>query len=662
LSQKGSGRRGKAGRKGSDKGTGAALGTEVLRYSGLHSVAVVISNAITFATTIVIANFIDPGAFGQLGLLLFFSALLTLLFTLAAKQGTMKRTFGGDDDDDDDDEEDDLAADPRRVLGTGLIVVTLVSIAGTLLAVVFAEPIGEALLEGNTDVSLIVWAAVAGGTGAVYRVASIAVWLERRPMPYIALEASRPLVTIAVVVPLLIADAGLEGAIAGMAIGSAISTIFALILLRNSFAPVFDLSEVVAIYKKGSVRVPLVLSMWIVGYADILILSRYVSAADLGTYHLASRAGFFVAFLPGGYRKALRPLQKTTTFAAVEEQYGVGTARGIQFGYFSLMLTGIMLAVTVFAHVVVRVAPESYAQAGSLIPILSAGLVAPTVYRMLNKSVKYGDKRRPFIVGAVVAAVLFVVLAIVLVQEIGLEGAPLAMIIAFLPPSLYIFYRSQTGRSPIRLPWRSMVSSIAIAVAIGFAHAYVDVGDGIVLETLLGLVAVALWCGLILVTGGIPDYHRGAIIEMVRSVVGRGGRLFDPAQGLASIPRPQRRALRRAVLGGKPAEVAVDGLLEVPEGEEARTLVAALRKVAVAGGTPGIPDDYATGADPVRDQAIGEFLFAEGTIAGRDQMGKRLLNDGEAEPFDLHTLEATINTLRHTDRQTWKKPKQAAGR
>ena len=37
-------------------GTGAALGTEVLRYSGLHSVAVVISNAITFATTILIAS------------------------------------------------------------------------------------------------------------------------------------------------------------------------------------------------------------------------------------------------------------------------------------------------------------------------------------------------------------------------------------------------------------------------------------------------------------------------------------------------------------------------------------------------------------------------------------------------------------------------------
>jgi O-antigen/teichoic acid export membrane protein len=655
LSPKGG--RGKKGKAAG--GTGAALGTEVLRYSGLHSVAVVVSNAITFATTILIANFIDPGAFGQLGLLLFFAGLMTLLFTLAAKQGTMKRTFGGDDEDDDDEDEDDLTADPQRTLGTGLILVTVVSIAGTLLAVAFAEPIGEALLEGNTDVSLIVWAAIAGGTGAVYRVASIAIWLERRPRPYIVVEAARPLLTLLAVVPLLIAGGGLEGAIAGTAIGSALSTIFALILLRGSFAPVFDLGEVVAIYRKGAVRVPLVLSMWVVGYADILILSRYVSPTDLGTYHLASRAGFFVAFLPGGYRKALRPLQKTTTFAAVEEEYGVGTARGIQFGYFALMLTGILLAVTVFAHVLIRVAPASYSDAASLIPILSAGLVAPTVYRMLNKSVKYGDKRRPFIAGAVIAAVLFVVLSIVLIPEIGLEGAPLAMILGFLPPSLYIFYRSQTGRSPIRMPWRSMLSSVAIAVAIGLAHNYVDVGDALIPEILLGVVAVALWCGLILVTGGIPDYHRGAIIEMVKSVAGRGGRLFDPAVGLASIERAERRALRRAVLGRKPAEEAVEGLVDAPPGQEARALVAALREVAVAGGTPGIPDDYASAADPARDQAIGEFLFAAGTIAGRDQIGKRLLNDGQAEPFDLHTLEATINALRHTDRSVWKNPKGA---
>ena len=179
-----------SGNAASGGGTGAALGTQVLRYSGIHSAGVVASNALTFVSTIVIANFIDPDAFGQLGLLLFLVGLMTLLFTLASKQGTMKRTFGGDDDDEDDDEEEDVSISPRRTFGTGLILIAIVSTIGTLLTVVFAEPIADLLLGEDFDHKLVVWAAVAGGTGALYRVASIAIWLERRPYPYIAVDRS----------------------------------------------------------------------------------------------------------------------------------------------------------------------------------------------------------------------------------------------------------------------------------------------------------------------------------------------------------------------------------------------------------------------------------------------------------------------------------------
>jgi O-antigen/teichoic acid export membrane protein len=638
-------------------GTGAALGTQLLRYSGIHSVGVVVSNVLTFVVTILVANFVDPEAFGQLGLLLFLSGLMTLLFTLASKQGTMKRTFGGDDDDDDDDEEEeDLSRSPRRTLGTGLLLIGIVSVLGTLVTVAFAGPIADLLLGDSSQGNLVIWAAVAGGAGAVYRVASIAIWLERRPYPYIAVEASRPLLTLAAVFPLLIAGTGLEGAIAGTALGSALATVFAIVLLRSSWEFCFDPGEALAIYRKGSIRVPLVVSMWVVGYADIFILSRFVSDADLGTYHLASRAGFLVSFLPAGYRKALRPLQKTTTFRAVEDEYGVGTARGTQFGYFALMLIGVLLAVTVLAQVLVRVAPSSYEDAAPLIPILSAGLVAPTVYRMLNKSVKYANKRIPFIIGAVVAASLFVVLAFVLADAIGVAGPPLAMISGFTPPALFIFYRSQRGRTPIILPWRAILPALALAIVLASAVYLLDVG-AVVPQLLIGVGAVALWAILLPFIGAVPSYHRAPLIEMVRAVVGRSGAAgFDPALGLAALPRPQRRALRRAVLGRKSPAGAVDGLVDVDSGEEARFMVGVLRRATVEGGTPGLPSGFDSSGNGERDQAIGEFLFAPGPIAERDQRGKRLINEGVAEAYDLHTLEATIAALRATPREVWKDP------
>jgi len=657
-------KRGGVGPKRPDKGggTGAALGSAVLRYSGIHGLGLVVANALTFVATIVIANFSEPAEFGQLGLLLFYSGLLTLLFTLASKQGTLKRTFGGDDEDDEDEDEDDaLGTDPRRSFGTGLATIALVSTLGTTLSIVFADRIADGLLGEGADPSLVVYAALAGGTGALYRVASIAIWIERRPYSYISVEAARPAFTLAAVVPLLIAGYGIEGAIAGQAIGTGLATLIALVALRGSWAPCFEPSEAVAIYRKGAIRVPLVLSMWVVSYADIFILSRFVSDAELGTYHLASRAAFLVAVLPGGFRKALRPLGKTPMFSAVEQQYGVGTARGIQLGYFTVMLAGTLLATTVLATVMVRVAPASYSDAAPLIPLIAGGLVAPTVYRMVNKSVKYADKRVPFIAGAVVAMLLFIGLSLLLVPQLGTEGAPLAMIGAFLPSTAYVFFRSQRGRSPIHLPWRAMLLSGGLAVAVAYLHSLIDLG-GLIPQVLLGLGAIALWMLLCVVTRAVPEAHRAPLIAMLRGLRDRGHG-FEPAAGLEGLSPRERKVLRRAIVRGLPAERAANPLLKGRNGgagNGARSadanaiLVELLRRAAANGGAPGVPSDYERSDDRGRDSRIGAFLFAPGSVAERDQLGKRLINDGVAEPFDLHTLEAVIGSLRRARGGLWR--------
>ncbi len=254
-------------------GTGAALGSAVLRYSGIHGLGMVAANIITFASTIVIANFSKPAEFGQLGLLMFYSGLLTLVFTLASKQGTLKRTFGGGDDeeDDDDDEDEELSSDPRHSFGTGLITITVVSLIGTALSIVFADQIANGLLGGGADPNLIVYAALAGGAGALYRLASIAIWIERRPYAYIAVETAKPIFTLAAVVTLLVAGLGIKGAIAGHALGMVLGTLMSLFILRGSWSPTWDIHEAAAIYRKGAIRVPLVLSMWVVGYADIYL-------------------------------------------------------------------------------------------------------------------------------------------------------------------------------------------------------------------------------------------------------------------------------------------------------------------------------------------------------------------------------------------------------
>jgi len=433
-------------------------------------------------------------------------------------------------------------------------------------------------------------------------------------------------------------------------------------VLRGSWTLCWDWREAVAIYRKGAIRVPLVLSMWVVGYADIFILSRFVDHTELGTYHLASRAAFLVAILPGGYRKALRPLQKTPMFRAVEDEYGVGNARGIQFGYFTFVLAGTILMTTVMATVMVRVAPASYASAASLIPLVAGGLVAPTVYRMINKSVKYADKRVPFIIGAVVAMFAFVGLCVLFVPEFGVRAAPIAMMAGFAIPTVYVFTRSQRGRSPIVLPWRQMFICSALAVAVAVLHSMFDPG-GLVLDLIAGVAAIVLWGFLCLLFGAVPQTHRGALWAMVKGLR-RRDHGFEPAAALEALRPRERKSLRRAIVRGLPAEEAARPALAMRRnggsgnggGSDANAvLVEILRRAAQEGGAHGVPKNYARRDDHDRDAQIGAYLFARGPIAARDQMGKKLINDGVAEPFDLHTLEHVLTALRRADQPAWRR-------
>lgn len=630
------------------RGSGAALGTQVLRYSSIHSVGLVGGSVLTFVSAIVVAWFLGPAEFGRLALLLFLTALLNLLFNLGSKQGTLQRVFGGADDEEDDDDADEeaLAEAPERSLGTGLALTGLVSAVGTGLVVALAGPISSFLLDTAADRELIVLAALTGGFQAVLRLASLSVWMERRPYPYIALEVARPLLVLAVLVPLVATGAGLEGAIAGYAIGTGVTMVLALGMLRRSLVPCFEPREALAIMKKGARRIPIVLSMWTVGYLDIFLLSLFVSDTDLGIYSLASKAGFAVAFLPAGYRKALRPLRRTPTFAAVEEEYGVGVARGTQLGYFLLMLTGILLAITLFAQVLIRAAPESYADAAPLIPLLAAGLVSPTAFRMINKSAKFKDKFPVFLGGAVSAALLFIGFALLAIPELGNEGAPIAMIAGFAIPSAFILYRSQTGRTPVRLPIRSTALAVSLAAAIAAGYYLVDPG-GVVAEAALAIAAWLAWAGLVFATGAIPAYHRQPLAQIARTLFGREPERFDAGEAVAHLGPRDRRALRMAIVGRRPLEEIAPRLGAGDPGALSARMVRALRRIAAEGGIGS--------AEPTaHDAEIGEYLFSRATVAGRDAIGKRLIKADGIASGDLRELEAVLDDLAALPRRAWR--------
>jgi O-antigen/teichoic acid export membrane protein len=647
-------------------GSGAVLGAKVLRYSGIQGALLVTSNLLTFASVVVVAFFLGPAEFGRFGLLLFLSALLTVLFNLATKQGTFKRVFGMDDEDEDD-EEDEAAAEiggDRRSLGTGLWLTVLVSTVGTLVVIALAEPIADLLLGGDGDRELVAFAAIAGGLGAIFRLSSLVLWLERRPGAHVAAEVARPLLILIAVVAFVATGSELEGAIAGTAIGSAVAVAFALVLLWGSYDPRPSAGEALEIWRRGAPRIPVVLSMFTLMNADIFLLSRFVADADVGVYQLASRTAIVVALLPGGFRVAMRPLRKSLTFRAVQDEYGRATARGQQLTYFLLLCVIALFGATLAAEVLAHLAPSGYGDAAPLVPLIAVAMMGPSVMRSISQAVSIRRKRITFILGAVAAALIFVGSALALIPELGLEGAPIAILIGFSVPSLYMLARSQLGREPIELAYGKLAGATLIAAALASAYHLLDPQSGY-LQLALAVALFAGYLALLPAIGIVPRQHWAALAQIARAQFGRARGRFDPARALSGLDQVERAALRIAIVKGRPVD-------QVPERLERRGLagngaagvgadggaivVAALRRAAAEGGTPIVEGKKAArrwGSPEQRDANIAAYLFPQGTVAQRDAEMRRLTAEG-VRSDELMALESVLEGLASAPREAWK--------
>ena len=625
--------------EGDPGGTGAVLGVRLLRYAGVQGFSLVVSNLIQLASVAVVANFLGPADLGRYALLLFLSGVVTQVFVVLSKAGTVRRVFGGGDDDDDDEEASELvSASPQRSLGVGILWAFVLGFAGAGAMIAFAGPLAELLVGSADDSIFVVWAAAAVAFWTAAKLTSITLWLERRPTAFIIADASRPLIALVALVILLAAGAGLEGAIASTAIGVAGASLIGVFLLRRSFHPAIDLRETWEITKQGRRRAPVVVPFWVIQNADVFILSRVVSDTELGVYALASRLGFVVSFLPQGFRMAMRPLRQSAVFQAVRDEYGQGTQRGQLLGYFTLLCIFAVLAMILLGEVVVEIAPPAYADAAPLIPFTAAALVMPALYRTVNQNVILPNNRRVFVAGCLGAMVIFIGLTLLLAPEIGTYAAPVGMLVGFGIPSTYMFVRCQTGPRPIGFPYLEVVRALVLAavLAVGFALlpewgrvAKAGIALGLIVVFFIGLVVFRV----------IPENHREPLLHMIRSAVrGSTVRGFNPRAGLRALPEEQRKLLRRAVTKGIRAQRLRKG-----RGEE---LVGILRRMGTEAGVPGI-------AEPSkRDTEISVFLFERAPTAVRNASMRRLLDDG-APSDELRSLEDLVTHVRRVPDEAW---------
>jgi O-antigen/teichoic acid export membrane protein len=621
-------------------GVHEALGARLSRDTSIYVIGSVILFVLAFISVIVTTRFLTPPEFGELALLMVFAAFLTIAYNTGIVQGTLVWVFGaaGEEDVDDVAGESAAAGTKRHALGTGLMTTLGITVIGTAVMVALSPWLAELML-GNSDRSeLIIWAAVSGAAGAMWRMVSNILRMERKPRKYVVLNSVRPVLVVGITTPLIASGGGVKGAILGTAIASCLSVAVGLLVTRQSYVIALDTKHLRMILGQGAPYIPIVLSIWIVQNLDLYAVSWWTNNDQVGLYRLANRYGAFLDYFTAALFMAWAPLRATSTFQAATAQRRFEALGGSLLTYFVLAGLLLILLMTVAADTLVRVAPPAYAAAAPLIPLMGASFLSYGLFVAIYRLSSFPWKRAAYSGATMASAAFFLPAAAVLVPWLGASGAALSVVASFLFGTAVMTYLSQRGANALEIEYRRIATALLLAaVCIALARGVSPLAGS--WAPAVEILAFVLFPAGLLVLGVVSSDDRRAIGRVVREVLPRRSHPPEIEDRVRSL-RPDAALALEMVAVERSSAAKVADRLGAQVGETEVRLVHLLRDVGKTS-----PTD--------KDSLIADYLFGDRPVAERDAFADTLWSDG-VDPADLHHLERTLEQLRRVSKRTWK--------
>lgn len=614
------------------KGLASAAVTSIGRHSLVYGAGAVIPFVIGMVNIAVLTRFIAPSAFGQLAVLLIFGGSLTILYTLGTLQGTYRLVYGGDGEEEIDDLDDvAVVSDKGRVLSTGIALVALVSLLGTVAIVLSAGWFTRILFLDESQTGLVILAATSGALGAVWRIVINIPRLERRPKTYAGLNGVRPTLAVALSILLVtVADAGIGGVLVGISVGTAVATVLGLTLCRDSIVPAFRTDYARDIVRGGRMLIPIMLSAWIVHHLDVYIVAGLGSDTDAGLYRVASRVAAIVSFALGFFMMAWSPLRRTSLFRALEGEARHGWFNATMVTYFFVVCMGLLVVLGVAAQFLVRIAGPAYADAATLIPLLGLALVAYGCFIVMIRVVKLPNHARSYAIFAVLSTVVFAVVALVLTPPLGAEGTALAQVVGYSVGIVVVgTSATRSGSLPAIRWWKVAVSAGTACACVAVAALLAPhVGS---FEPVVDALVIVAYPVAMVVTGVLDREHLAPLRRAARGVLIRRPEPLGLRDGLSSLPSADRSLVESLLRHRRPLADVAGGDAD-DEAKLHADFTAVLRRLA---DVPGHGE---------RDAEIGAYLLSQAPIADRDTMARRLWS-WDVEPAELHALEVAAAAL-----------------
>jgi O-antigen/teichoic acid export membrane protein len=362
--------------------------------------------------------------------------------------------------------------DPDRVVASSFAGLFWFATLGALVALPFATPIGEALLDPKTA------AEVRQGT-ELARISIGGLWvltmfefmltlfrLEERARAFFLTTIVNVLVTIGLTVVLVVgAGEGARGLLVGSYASGAVFVFGLIVLQRRRLSLFFDRELLRRLLRFGLPTMPAEASLYLLNFVDRIIIVRTVGLAEAGLYSLAVKFAQGVNVLVRGFQLAWPPL----AYSIRDD----GEARRAYATVVTLFVAGCAFVVTgmwLFSRWIVRaLAAPRFFDSYEAVGLIATAVTLYAVYMVLVVILGRTGRTEFNLPATLAALAANVALNLILVPTMGIVGAGLALVASYVVV-LALMYVFTQRLFPVPYQWGRLarvVLTAAVLVAAG---------------------------------------------------------------------------------------------------------------------------------------------------------------------------------------------------
>jgi O-antigen/teichoic acid export membrane protein len=351
--------------------------------------------------------------------------------------------------------------DPDRVVASSFAGLFWLATIGALLALPFATPISEALLDRPApDLARV----AIGGLWVLtmFEFMLTLFRLEERARAFFATTIVNVLVTIALTVVLVVgAGEGARGLLVGSYASGAAFVLGLIVLQRRRLSLFFDRALLRRLLRFGLPTMPAEASLYLLNFVDRIIIVRSVGLAEAGLYSLAIKFAQGVNVLVRGFQLAWPPL----AYSIRDD----GEARRAYATVVTLFVAGCSFVVTgmwLFSRWIVRAlaAPEFF-DSYEAVGLISTAVTLYAVYMVLVVILGRTGRTEFNLPATLAALAANVVLNLILVPPLGIVGAGLALVASYVVV-LALMYGFTQRLFPVPYQWGRLARVVLTAAAL----------------------------------------------------------------------------------------------------------------------------------------------------------------------------------------------------